>query len=266
HTPILPTPEFAGKSSINPYADFVMETDYYIGQVLKTLDGAHLAGNTLVIFASDNGCSPAANFAELARHGHNPSYVFRGEKSDIWDGGHHIPFIARWPDHIKPGTSSGQLVCLNDFMATAAEITGLKLPSNAGEDSVSLLAVFLGKDKGPVHDAVIHHSIDGMFAVRQGPWKLDLCPGSGGWSLPTDRQAVRDHLPPMQLYRMDSDIGEKTNVYSSHPEVVAHLTRILEDYIRLGRSTPGEVQHNDVPINIHKQPKPLPPLEKRIGD
>jgi arylsulfatase A-like enzyme len=240
-----------------------METDFYVGQVLKALDEAKVADRTLVIFASDNGCAPTANFPEMLKHGHNPSYVFRGAKADIWDGGHHIPFIVRWPGHVKAGATSEQLVCLNDFMATAAEIVGVKLPDNAGEDSVSLLPALLGQDNGrPLHEAVVHHSGQGMFAIRQGQWKLELCPGSGGWASPTDAAARKEGLPTVQLYDMTADVGEKNNVASANPDTVARLTELLERYVRDGRSTPGEPQHNDVPVDVHKQKPP----KKQPGD
>ena len=163
HTPILPLPEWRGKSGLNPYADFVMQVDWSIGQVLQALDKTGLAENTLVIVTSDNGCSPQARFEELLSKGHNPNFIFRGNKADIYDGGHHIPFIARWPGKVKAGAKSDQLICLADFMATVAEIVGEKLPANAGEDSVSILPALLGKDTRPLREAIVHHSINGSF-------------------------------------------------------------------------------------------------------
>src|SRR5262249_22970853 len=138
HAPILPGKEWEGKSGINAYADFVMQLDATVGQVLDALERGGIADNTLVILTSDNGCSPVANFAELAGKGHNPNSHFRGHKADIYDGGHHIPFLVRWPGKIKAGSTSDQLICLNDLMATCAEIVGAKLPDSAGEDSVSI--------------------------------------------------------------------------------------------------------------------------------
>ncbi|HLJ12635.1 MAG TPA: arylsulfatase, partial [Planctomycetaceae bacterium] len=145
HTPISPKPSWRGKSGINFYADFVMQTDGSIGQVLDALDRQNLAENTLVIVASDNGFSPQGKTEELLAQGHNPSYVFRGNKADIYDGGHHVPLLVRWPAKVKPGATSGRLVCLTDFMATCAEILGVELPAQAGEDSVSFLPALLSK-------------------------------------------------------------------------------------------------------------------------
>ena len=201
----MPAGPWRGRSGLNAYGDFVMQTDGSMGQLLAALDRAGLAANTLVIFTSDNGCSPAAGVAELERKGHFPSYHFRGYKADIFDGGHRIPFLARWPGRIAPGTASDQLICLCDLMATCAEIVGVKLPAAAGEDSVSLLPVLLATARRPIREAVVHHSVNGSFAIRQGRWKLELCPDSGGWSDPKPGSAAAQKLPPIQLYDMTAE-------------------------------------------------------------
>ena len=253
HTPILPTPEWLGKSGLNPYADFVMHTDAALGEMLAALDRAGLTENTLVIFTSDNGCSPQADFPALLEKGHNPSHTFRGHKADIFDGGHHIPFLVRWPARVQTGTLSQQLLCLTDFMATAADILGAKLPATAAEDSVSFLPALLGKEQHfPLREAVVHHSINGSFAIRQDKWKLELCPDSGGWSAPRPGTPAATELPPVQLYDLQADIGETTNVQSSHPEIVTRLTKLLEKYVADGRSTPGAPQQNTAPVQIEK--------------
>ena len=240
-----------------------MQVDSTVGQIVDALDKSGFRDNTLVIVTSDNGCSPQANFPELAAKGHHPSYHFRGYKADIYDGGHHIPFFARWPGHIKAGTTSDQIVCLNDLMATCADIIGAKLPDNAGEDSVSLLPAFLGKADKPLHEAVVHHSINGSFAIRQGKWKLELCPGSGGWSAPRPGKDDASKLPLVQLYDVTADVGEKTNVQDKHPEVVARMTKLLEKYVADGRSTPGEPQKNTGDVDIWKAGKAAhKPLKK----
>jgi len=253
HTPIVPSPEWQGKSGINPYADFVMQTDHCVGRVLNALKSTGVADNTLVIFTSDNGCSPQADFPLLEEHGHDPSAIFRGHKADIWDGGHRVPFIVRWPCKIKAGSTSDQLVGLVDFQATCADITGVKLPASAAEDSVSLLPILLGKTTEAIREALVHHSISGKFSIRQGRWKLELCPGSGGWSAPRDPQAVKQGLPSLQLYDMEADPSEQKNVQADHPDVVKHLTQLLERYVAQGRSTPGEPQQNTVPVDIWKK-------------
>jgi len=252
HTPIAPTPEWQGKSSLNPYGDFVIEVDWAVGQVLSALDQNILAENTLVIFTSDNGCSPEAKFDELAAKGHNPSYHFRGTKADIFDGGHRIPFIVRWPGHVNAGSASGQLICLADLFATCADIFAAKLTDNAAEDSVSLLPALEGRDKGPLREAVVHHSINGSFAIRQKNRKLELCPDSGGWSAPRPGSKAADELPPVQLYDLANDTGEQKNVQAPHPQVVERMTKLLEEYVAGGRSTPGAAESNTSPVAIYR--------------
>jgi arylsulfatase A len=282
HTPIVPTKQWQGKSGLGPYGDFVMETDWAAGEVLNALDTAGLADNTLVIFASDNGCSPAAKVDQLEAQGHYPSAQFRGYKADIWDGGHRIPFIVRWPGKVPTGSQTATLVCLTDLIATCAELVDEKLPDNAAEDSQSLLSVLTGKttsatgaiagnaaggggtnrvsvsgaEHDEIHEAVVHHSINGNFAIRKGKWKLELCAGSGGWSAPREAEAVAKGLPPEQLYDMGTDESEQHNVAAEHPEVVKELTALLKKYIADGRSTPGTPQKNDSPIKLRKEPKP----------
>ena len=256
HTPIAPSPEWQGRSGLNPYADFVMQTDDCVGRVLDALAEHALAQNTLVMFTSDNGCSPQADFPLLLAKGHNPSHIFRGHKADIWDGGHRVPLIARWPGRVEAGSTSDQLVSLVDLTATCAELVGVRLPDNAAEDSISMLSVLLRKPGGPVREALVHHSISGKFAIRRGGWKLELCPGSGGWSQPGDPQATRQGLPARQLYDIKADPAEQHNVQAEHPEVVKQLTALLETYVAQGRSTPGAPQPNNAVIDIWKTEAP----------
>ncbi len=254
HTPIVPAPEWQGRWALrNPYGDFVMETDAMIGSVLDALERNGAANNTLVVFTSDNGCAPYIGVETMEKRGHFPSAKFRGYKADAWDGGHRIPLIVRWPGVVEQSSTCGQLVCLTDFLATCAEIVGETLPDDAGEDSVSILPILKGGDRA-VREAVVHHSIDGKFAIRQGRWKLILCPGSGGWSKPRDKEAIKLGLPPGQLYDMETDPGETTNLYAERPEVVERLTKLLEKYVADGRSTPGLPRKNDVKIDIFKGP------------
>jgi len=244
HTPILPTKEFQGKSGANEYGDFCLQVDDTVGRVMAALEKHGLADNTIVVFTADNGCSPMADFDELAGCGHNPSYVFRGHKADIFEGGHRIPFVIRWPDRIESGSASDQTFCLTDLTATMADITGYELPDNAVEDSVSNLPIWDGSATGAVREAVVHHSINGSFSIRKGKWKLEMCPGSGGWSDPKPRSEEAKHLPPIQLYDLSADIGEKVNVQDKHPGIVAELTALLTQYVKNGRSTPGAPQPN----------------------
>ena len=282
HTPIVPSKEWQGRSGLGDYGDFVMQTDAAVGDVLAALDASGAASNTLVVFASDNGCSPAAGIDRLEKQGHFPSARFRGTKADIWDGGHRIPFLVRWPGVVAAGSTNGELVCLTDLMATCAELVGASLPENAGEDSVSLLpALRAGKNtehrtpniEHPTTDPtansqrgtrnpergttatppdalpapgarppVVHHSIQGRFAIRDARWKLCLCAGSGGWSKGGGTESP-------QLYDMAADPGETTNVAAANPEVVVRLTAALDRIVADGRSTPGARQGNDVAVD-----------------
>ena len=256
HTPILPTPEWQGRSGLGAYGDFVMQTDAVVGDVLAALEKHGLTENTLVIFTADNGCSPAAGTPEWEQQGHFASAQFRGYKADIWDGGHRVPFFVRWPGKVEAGSRSAQLICHTDFMATCAEILGAPLPANAGEDSVSILPAVRGMDRAPLREAIVHHSIQGMFSIRQGPWKLELCPGSGGWGAPGDADARKSGLPEVQLYDLSADIAEAKNVQAKNPAVVARLKALLERYVADGRSTPGPKQANDVAVKLIKPAAP----------
>jgi arylsulfatase A-like enzyme len=251
HAPIVPSREWQGKSGLGDYGDFVMQTDAVVGDVMAALEKSALADNTLVIFTSDNGCSPAADVTGLEKQGHFPSAGFRGYKADIWDGGHRVPFLVRWPGKVRAATQSAQVICHTDFMATCADLLDLPLPGSI-PDSVSFLPALLDQDEKPLREAIVHHSIHGMFSIRQENWKLELCPGSGGWGKPGDGDAQALSLPPVQLYDMKSDPAETNNVQADHPDIVAKLTALLEKYVNDGRSTPGSQQANDAPINLFK--------------
>ena len=249
HTPIVPVPPFKDASGLNPYADFVMQVDYHMGQLLASLKEAGLDENTLVIFTSDNGCSPEANFELLKEHSHDPSAGYRGHKADIYEGGHRVPFIVRWPRHIEGGRTTKTLACLTDVYATLEAITGQSRQSRGGEDGFSLLPVFNGEnDSG--RDTLISHSIGGSFAIRQGPWKLCLSAGSGGWSAPRENEAEKQGLPPMQLFNLDDDPGERENLVAAQPEQVKVLLRLLGQQVNSGRCTPGEAVSNDRDITF----------------
>jgi arylsulfatase A len=204
---------------------------------------------------SDNGCAPYAGIAEMIQKGHHPSCHFRGAKADIYEGGHHIPFIARWKGVVAPGSKHDHTIFLGDLMATCAEIIRFKLPDTAAEDSFSFLSVLRGDKATPARPAVVHHSARGTFAIRDGRWKLIFGPGSGGWSDPRPGEEPPDAIP-VQLYDLESDIGERKNLADQNPEEVTRLTLLFEKYIADGRSTPGAVQANAVPIEIWKNPRP----------
>lgn len=244
HTPIVPLAPFKDASGLNPYADFVMQVDHHVGELMNAVKEAGIDENTLVIFTSDNGCSPQANFEVLAAHGHDPSRGFRGHKADIHEGGHRVPMIARWPGRIAPGINTNAMVCLTDIYPTLEAIAGLSPQSSGGEDGFDLAPVFAGGDVS-ARDTLISHSIDGAFAIRQGPWKLCLCAGSGGWSEPREDQAKQQDLPSMQLFHLQADPAEQTNLVDQHPDKVLELLDLIKNQVTSGRSTPGETLSND---------------------
>ncbi|MBI1370485.1 MAG: sulfatase-like hydrolase/transferase [Planctomycetes bacterium] len=245
HTPIVPSKEWQGRSGLGAYGDYVMQTDDVVGQVLDAIGRAGIADNTLVVFTSDNGCSPAAGIPQLEKQGHYPNGDLRGTKADIWDGGHRVPFLIRWPGHIAPGSTSDQTVCLTDIFATVAQIIGQPLPANGAEDSVSFLPALSAQPIVSTRAGIIHHSISGHFAYRLGDWKLELARGSGGWSKPTEKQVPKD-APKAQLYNMKDDLGEQHNLYNDMPEIVTRLLKQLESDIKRGRSTNGPAAKNDI--------------------
>jgi arylsulfatase A-like enzyme len=221
-----------------------MMVDHLVGEITQTLEKNKIADNTILIFASDNGIALWADIKYMEERGHFPSYVYRGNKADLYDGGHRIPCVVQWPGHIQPQAVS-QTICLNDFIATFAELTGYQLKDNEAEDSFSLLPTLFNKnDQGYVREAVVHHSAEGYFSIRKGQWKLLMAPGSGGWSYPRPGEEPPGS-PPVQLFDMNADKGEKVNVQDKYPEVVAEMKALLIKYILDGRSTPGAVQKND---------------------
>jgi arylsulfatase A len=241
HTPLSVNEAWKGKSGLNLYADFVMETDALVGRVLEALDKSGAADHTLVLFSADNGCAPYIGISDLEKMGHYPSGPLRGAKADAWEGGHRVPFIVRWPGKVRAGSVCGQLAQQSDFLATFAELLGTRLPDNAGEDSVSLMPLLKGGDQ-PVRGNAVSASIGGVPALRSGNWKYIPAPGSGGWG------KGGDPSQPVQLYDLADDLGETKNLAATMPEKVAEMKTLLEKLITDGRSTPGEPQKNDVEV------------------
>jgi arylsulfatase A-like enzyme len=258
HYPVVPAPEFKGKSQAGEYGDFVAQTDWTVGQVIEAVRRAGISDHTLVIFTSDNGpeitgeVNPGA-YDRIQQFKHYSMGELRGAKRDPWEGGHRVPFMARWPGKIQAGVVSGEAICHVDFMATIAALLGAHLPPNAGEDSFSLLPVFLGQklDK-PVREAMVHHAGSGKFAIRKGDWVLIEAPtgddngrqGEPQWF--KDERGYTKHTQPGELFNVHADVSERRNQFEERPEVVRELTTLLEQYKRNGRSTPGEPQQNDV--------------------
>lgn len=228
HTPILPVNEFKGISGLNPYADFVVMVDWVVGEIYQALEQSGQLDNTILVFTSDNGCSPWADFETLAKSGHNPNYIFRGHKADIFEGGHRIPCLVQWPAGIPASAVAGQTICLNDFAATFAATSGYTLKAGEAIDSHNLLPLL--KDPGliePIRIATVHHSINGSFAIRKGDWKLITVSGSGGWSYPRPGEQEKG-LPAVQLYNLMEDLGETTNLEDKYPGIVNELSQLLK--------------------------------------
>lgn len=234
HTPWMPDTEFHGRSKAGDYGDYAAEVDDCLGKVLRAVD-QHSPRNTLFIFTSDNGAD--WKLEDLARYAHRANANWKGEKADIWEAGHRIPFIARWPGHIKPGSVSAQLGCLSDFMATSAAITGYKLPNNAAEDSYNLLPGLILNRMAPIRPDIVDHSVEGVFAIRRGNWKLEEGLGSGGFSPPREVSAGPGG-PKGQLYDLAADPEERNNLYQKRPDLVDGLSTLLDKYKRQGYSRP----------------------------
>lgn len=250
HTPIAPSAKWRGRSGISAYADFVMETDHSIGRILMALQETGRAENALVVITSDNGCSPAANFVELSEKGHHPSAGFRGMKSDLYEGGHRVPCMVRWPGRIVRGGSSDALAGSTDLYATCLAAAGVSRPAG-GEDSVNLLPVLSGETKA-VRESYIMHSIDGRFAFRKGSLKYLACRGSGGWSSPNAKDKGYLRLPPDQLFDLQEDPSEETNLARLRTSDVEKLWAELTAQVKAGRTTPGPVSTNDVEVEIKR--------------
>jgi len=246
HTPIAPGGKFKGITGISPYADFLVESDWAVGEIMKALDETSQTHNTVVFFTCDNGTSPKANFPQLDAAGVHLNANWRGWKADAYEGGHRVPFIVHWPGHIKPGARSDETIVLTDIMASCAGILGTHFPSNAAEDSVNLLPVLRGrKVEKPLHEVVIHHSGSGHFSIRKGQWKLLLCRGSGGWSPPREAEAAKKKLPMLQLYDLANDPKESKNLHAQYPDKVKELVSELAKAFRNGRTTHGPRQQNE---------------------
>lgn len=239
HTPIAPTEEYTGASQAGRYGDFVHQVDASVGAVLKALDRAGLRDNTLVIFTSDNG-SPQRDGTNMSgatgsvkKFGHDPSFPFRGMKSDIWEAGHRVPFLVRWPGKVQAGVVSDEPMIHTDIFRTLALVVGSEIPRGAGEDSFDMSSVWFAshaqdrdenETRARVRDHLIHHSGQGLFAIRQGDWKLILGKGSGGFT----RFKPAADAPAGQLYNLQLDPGELDNVYADHPDVVQRLSAKLK--------------------------------------
>ncbi len=235
HKPVLPHRRFRDSTQLGRYGDFIAQVDWTVGQLLDALDEARVADNTLVIYTSDNGSFMRqqdttkpdhvvdAQVQAFQPNNHRANYHFRGTKADVWEAGHRVPFFARWPGYIEKGSRCGETICLTDFFATAAELIGRDPPDGAAEDSYSFLPLLQGKQQPTPRPHVINHSAGGMFAIREGKWKLVAGNGSGGRQQPRGKPFQR----PFQLFDLSQDISEQNNVSKQNPEVAGRLEAAL---------------------------------------
>ncbi len=230
HYPVCPLPQFWGQGEAGGYGEFMIETDYHVGRILEFLDDRDLAENTLVIFSSDNG--PERSWKQrIEEFGHYSSHFFKEGKRSIYEGGHRVPFFMRWPARIPAGKTCDEPVVQTDLLATIAEMLGVRLPQDAGEDSVSLWSVLQDPEVERVRTPIIHHSMAGRFAIRQGDWKL-----------------IMPHRnEPRELYNLAEDPGERQNLFGQHAEIEKRLEEKITLIVQNGRTTPGQPQSNDVP-------------------
>ena len=246
HLPSFPAPQFKGKSGAGPHGDFIHQLDWVVGELMSTLERLGVADNTLIIFTSDNGPEVDSVIHMRADHGHDGARPWRGIKRDSWEGGHRVPFLVRWPDRVKPGTTSAQLTSLTDVMATIAAISDATLPDNAAEDSFNLLPALRGEATAPIRPYLLTQAFAGArtLSIRRGPWKFLDHPGSGGNRYENNPRLKSFMLPdtapdaPGHLYNLETDPGETRNLYAERPELVKELKALLEHSKASGRSAP----------------------------
>ena len=267
HYPVVPSADFTGKSRAGDFGDFVVQTDHIVGAVLDALKRGGVDQKTLVIVTSDNGpevtgeVNPGA-YDRLKEFGHASMGSLRGAKRDAWEGGHRVPFVARWLEQIKPGTTSDETICHVDLMATLAALLSVELPFDAGGDSVNILPALFGeKRNAPLREATVHHSGHGKFAIRKGDWVLILAStgddngkhGEPAW-FQKDR-GYQPHNAAGELFNLTTDPSQMDNQYATRPEKVEELAELMETYVKAGRSTPGPQLKNDVEIVWDKRGK-----------
>jgi arylsulfatase A-like enzyme len=250
HLPSLAGKDFRGRTDSGPHGDFIFEFDHVVGELMKSLEEHGIADNTLIIVSSDNGPEVPTVIAMRRDHKHDGARPWRGVKRDNWEGGHRIPMIARWPGKVEAGSRTDETVCLTDTMATCAAVVGAKLPNDAAEDSFDMLPVLLGvrgrEGDEPIRRYTLHQTITLAKGIRRGKWKYLDHKGSGGnnyerggaWGM--KQYALPERAPdaPGQLYDLDADPGETTNLYFDHPEIAKELKSQLDEYVESGRSAP----------------------------
>ena len=253
HHPFTPHPRFQGTSDCGIYGDFVHELDWIVGEVMKTLEEKGVADDTLVIFTSDNGGMFNQTGQKTWEMGHQLNGPLLGFKFDAWEGGHRVPFIARWPGKIPAAVVSSELICNIDMISTFAAMTGGELEDGQAQDSVSVLAALTGNPEKPLRDHLLLSSFrSSHLSVRKGKWMFIGGPAGGGFNKRTqgdhafggpaaisfsgrensniENGKLKDDIPAGQLYDLENDLAQTQNVYNQHPEVVKELSALLSSY------------------------------------
>lgn len=244
HEPVVPSPRFRGASGIAPIADFVMETDWAAGQVIDAIDDAGVAEETIVIFTADNGHSHYTGWEQLVAAGHHPSGPYRGHKGDVWEGGHRVPFVVRWPGRAALGGKSDQMLCLTDLFATCAALLQVDLAEDAAPDSFSFLPALLGDASDAGRTSLVNHSNFGEFALRDGPLKLVYRLGA------ENLEASRGLPTTAELYDLSGDVAEEHDLADERPDEVRRMTDLLAGLIARGASRPDAVGANDAEVRF----------------
>lgn len=245
HLPSFPADRFKGKTKAGPHGDFLFEMDHIVGELMKTLENLGVAENTIVIFTSDNGPEVTTTIHMREDHQHDGARPWRGMKRDNWEGGHRVPLIVRWPGTVKPNSTTDQLASLTDLMATCASIVGARLPDGSAEDSFNLHPTLIGRATAtPIRPYLLQQTISLGLSIRQGRWKLLDHKGSGGNNYQRNKRLQKYALPETapdalgQLFDLEADPGETTNLYEKHPQIVARLKKLLDESTKSGRSRP----------------------------
>lgn len=261
HHPFTPAPQFKGTSEAGIYGDFIHELDWMVGEVLNTLKELGLEDNTIVVFTSDNGGMLNLEGQEAWRLGHHQNGDYLGFKFDAWEGGHRIPFIAKWPGKIKPNTTSNQLISNVDMLATFAAITDQDLGANDGVDSYNILPALLDNSKDQIrNELVIHPRWSTHLSVRKGKWMYISAQGHGGFTgkkigshslggasahlltnqvnSDVDQGKIKTDAPAVQLYNLEEDPYETQNLASKFPKVVKEMEALLASMKQSNKTRP----------------------------
>lgn len=229
HAPIVPTSEFIGASKAGGYGDFMVMTDDKVGKILRALEENGLADNTLVIFSADNGAESYA-YPRIQNFGHRSSGPLRGLKRDIYEGGHRVPFIVKWPGVVPAGGVCDALVSQVDIMATLAAVTGARLPPDSAHDSHNLLDLWKNPQAPGPRREIVHNTFEDAYAVRRDNWLLIHARSGNHTKCPpwfNEQNGYTEDDLPGELYNLADDLAQRYNLYSQHPEKVAELTALL---------------------------------------